>query len=83
MLAQFAFWTMFITIATGINPGAPDWNILEWFQNNIRNVVIVCSRTVPDQTFLGNSSRKVLGACSRTVLEETIRILLKMFYNPS
>ena len=24
----------FLTVAMGINPGAPDWNILEWFQNN-------------------------------------------------
>ena len=48
---SIAFLTMVITIATGINPGAPGWNILEWFQNKIRNVEMVCSRTVSEQTF--------------------------------
>ena len=47
-----AFLTTVITIPTGINPGASGWNILEWFQNKIRNVAMVCSRTVSDQTFL-------------------------------
>ena len=63
-----AFLTMAITIAMGINPGAPGWNILEWIQNNIRSVEVVCSITVIKQTFLWNSSRKVLDACSRKVL---------------
>ena len=49
---------MAITIAMGINPGASGWNILKWFQNNNRNVEIVCSITVIKQTFEWNSSRK-------------------------
>ena len=53
---------------------------LEWFQNKIRNVEMVCSRTVSEQSKKG-SSRKVINACSRTVLEQTIRILLKLSYN--
>ena len=80
MRCSIAFQTMVITIATGIM-GHLIGTFLELFQNNIRNVVLVCSRTVPDQTFLGNSLRKVLDACSRTVGEQTIRILLEMFYN--
>ena len=74
----FAFLTMAITIAMGINAGAPGWNILEWFQNNIRSVEMVCSITVIKQTFLWNSSRKVLDACSGKVLEQVIRIFLKL-----
>ena len=50
MLCFIAFLTMAITIAMGINPGTPGWNILEWFQNNIRNVEMVCSITVIKQT---------------------------------
>ena len=50
----------FLNIAIGINPGAPDWNILEWFQNNIRNVEMVCSITVTKQTFYGTVLEKFL-----------------------
>ena len=66
-------------IAMGINPVAPGWNILEWLQNNIRNVEMVCSLTGFKQTSLWNRSRKVSDACSRKVLEQTIRIFLKLF----
>ena len=45
MLGLIAFLTMDITIAMEINPGAPGWNFLEWFQNNIRNDEMVCSIT--------------------------------------
>ena len=69
---------MAITIAMRINPGAPGWNILEIFQNNIRNVEMVCSITVFKQPFLWNSSRTVLDACFRKILEQTIRIFLKL-----
>ena len=72
-----AFLTMVITIATGINPAAPGWNILERFQNKNINAEMVCSRTVSEQTFLWNSSRKILTGCSRTVLEQTIIIIMK------
>ena len=44
----------------GINPGAPGWSILEWFQNNIRNVEMVCSITVIKQTFYGTVLEKFL-----------------------
>ena len=70
---------MAIAIAMVINPGAPGWNILEWFQNNIRIIEMICSRTVIKQTSLWNSSRKVIDACSRKVLEQTIRIFFKLF----
>ena len=70
---------MAITTAMGINPGAPGWNILEWFQNNIRNVEMFFSITVIKQHFLWYSSRKVIDTCSRKVLEQTIRIFLKLF----
>ena len=73
MSCLITFLTMAITIAMGVNPGAPGWNILEWFQNNIRNVEMVCSIIVIKQTFLWYSSRKVIDACSRKVLEQTIR----------
>ena len=53
---------------------------LEWFQNKIRNVEIICSRIVSEQSKKG-SSRKSINACSRTVLEQTIRIFLKLSYN--
>ena len=76
-----AFLTMAITIATEINPGAPEWNILEWFQNNIRNAEMVSSRTVSKQTFL--TVLENIEACSRIVLEQTIRIFLKLVYNHS
>ena len=76
-----AFLTMAITISTKINPGAPEWNILEWFQNNIRNAEMVCSRTVSEQTFL--TVLENIEACSRIVLEQTIRIFLKLVYNHS
>ena len=66
------------TIPNGIYPEAPGWKILEWFQNNIRNVELACSITVIKQ-LLWNSSRKVLDGCSRKVLEQTIRIFLKLF----
>ena len=70
---------MTIPIAMGINPVAPGWNILEWLQNNIRNVEMVCSISVFKQTSLWNSSRKVIDVCSREILEQTIRIFLKLF----
>ena len=81
MLSLIAFLTMAITIAMGINPGAPNWYIcrMVWFQNNIGNVEKVCSITVIKQTFLWNNFRKVIDACSRKVLEQTIRIFLKLF----
>ena len=72
MPCLIAFLTMAITIAMGIKPGEPGWNILVWFQNNIRNVEMVCSKAVTKQTFLWNCSRKVLGACSRKIREQTI-----------
>ena len=80
---SIAFLTMAITNATGMDSGAPGWNILEWFQNNIRNVETVGLRNVLEQTLFWNSSRKVIEACSRTVQEQTIRIFLKLFYNYS
>ena len=50
MPCLIAFLTMVMaTIAIGINPEAPGWNILEWFQNNIRNIEMVCSITVIKQ----------------------------------
>ena len=58
---------MVISIAMEINPGAPGWNILEWFQNNIRNVEIVCSITVIKQTLYG------------TVLEKFLMLALEKF----
>ena len=79
MPGLIAFLSMTITKAMGINPGTPGWSILEWFQNNIRNVEMVCFITIIKQTFLWNSSRKVIEACSRKVLEQTIRIFLKYF----
>ena len=51
MICSIAFLTMVIAIAMENNPGAPGWNILEWFQNNIRNVEMVCSIIVIQQTF--------------------------------
>ena len=60
MLCLIAFLTTAITIAMGINTGAPGWNILEWFQNNIRNVEMVCSITVIKQTFYGIVLEKFL-----------------------
>ena len=36
------------------------WNIFEWFQNNIRNVEIVCSITNIKQTFYGTVREKFL-----------------------
>ena len=72
MSCLITFLTMAITIATGINPGASGWNILEWFQNNIRNVEMVSPITVTKQTVLWYSSRKVLDVCSKKILEQTI-----------
>ena len=46
---------MAITIGKGFNPGAPNWNILERFQNNIRSVEMVCSITVIKQTFFNGT----------------------------
>ena len=51
MPCLIAFLTMTITIAKGINSGAPGLNILEWFQNSIRDVEMVRSITVIKQTF--------------------------------
>ena len=59
MPCSMAFLTMTIVIALRINSGAPGWNIIEWFQNNIRIIEMVCSIAVIKQTFLYNSSRKV------------------------
>ena len=62
-----AFLTMAVTIAMGINPGAPGWNISEWFQNNIRNVKMVWSITFIKQTYYG------------TVLEKFLMLALEKF----
>ena len=51
---------MAITKAMGIHPGAPGWNILEWFQNNIRNIEMVCSIAIIKQTFYGTVLEKFL-----------------------
>ena len=40
---------------------------------------MVCSRNVPEQTFLWNSSIKVIDACTRKVLEQTIRLFMKLY----
>ena len=40
---------------------------LEWFKNNSRNVIMVCSRTVLELTLV----------CSRTDLEQIIIIILE------
>ena len=52
MSCLITFLTMAITIAMGINPVAPGSNILERFQNNIRNVEMVSSIIVIKQTFM-------------------------------
>ena len=44
----------------GINRGAPGRNILEWCQNNIRNVEMVCSIIVIKQNFFGKIPEKFL-----------------------
>ena len=62
-----AFLTVAITIAMGINPGAPGWNIFKWFQNNIRKVEMVCSVTAIKQTFM------------ETVLEKFWMLALEKF----
>ena len=72
MPCLIAFLTMAVTIAMVINPGTPGWNVF-------RMVEMVCFITVIKQTFLWIRSRKVLDACSRKVLEQTIRIILKLF----
>ena len=59
--------TVVITIAIVMNPGAPGWNILEWFQNNKRNVELVYSITVLEQTFY------------KTVLEKYSMLALEKF----
>ena len=46
MPCLIASLTMSITISRGINPGTPGWNILVLFQNNIKNIEMVCSITV-------------------------------------
>ena len=67
MSCLIAFLTRAFTIAMGINPGAPGWNILEWFQNNIRNIEIFCSITVIKH-FYG------------TVLEKFLMLALENFW---
>ena len=51
MPCKIAILAMAITIALRINPRAPGWNILERFQNNIRNVEMICSITFIEQPF--------------------------------
>ena len=73
---------MAITIAMEINPRAPGWNILEWFQNNIRNVEMVCYIIFIKQTFYGTFLEHFLMLLK--LLEQTIRILpLEQFWNCS
>ena len=43
------------------------------------NMEMVCSRNVPEQTFLWNSSIKTIDACSRIVLEQTVRLFMKLY----
>ena len=82
---SIAFLTMVITIPTGINSG---WNILDWSQNKIRNVEMVCSRTVVEQTIIiflklsYNHSKYLLEKywdTYRNVAEQTIKTFLELF----
>ena len=47
-------------IAMGINLGHLVGTFLEWFQNNIRNAEMVCSKTVIKQTFYGKVLEKIV-----------------------
>ena len=79
MPCLIVFLTVPIAIALESILGHLNGTFLEWFQNNIKNVEMVCSITVIKQTFLWDSSREVIDACSRKVLEQAIRIFLKLF----
>ena len=67
MSCLIAFLTM--PIAMGINLGHLVGTFLEWFQNNIRNAEMVCSKTVIKQTFYGK------------VLEKIVMLALEKFEN--
>ena len=54
---SIAFLTEVIAIPTGINHGASGLNILDWFQNKIRNVDMVCSR---EQTYVSKFTYGVM-----------------------